>query len=411
MSDVLVTVDHVSKKFCRSLRRSLWYGLRDLGRELSGLPHGGDGTLRRDEFWAVRDVGFQLQRGECVGLIGHNGSGKTTLLRMLNGLIKPDAGRIELRGRVGALIALGAGFNPLLTGRENIQVNASLLGIGREELARHFDSIVEFSGLSDFIDSPVKHYSSGMYVRLGFSIAVHVHPDILLVDEALAVGDIAFVTRCLNKIAELRRNGTGVIFVSHSELQVRAAAQRCLVLSHGQLLGDCGVEEGFYLYSQLRTAQSINPSAEGFVHDGPVSLAACAIEVPPGLSGATCGEPVRLMIVCESSGEFPGSSLEIRIWNADGLVATSINSRAQGQPVDLRTGNNRFNVDIRTLALVPGRYRIAAGFRREGEVLGWSRNLLQFDVSRPLRMEASEGVFIMPATIRVAGPAEETAAS
>ncbi|MEQ8662367.1 MAG: ATP-binding cassette domain-containing protein, partial [Gammaproteobacteria bacterium] len=166
MNDTLVSVEAVSKKFCRSLRRSLWYGLCDLGSELAGRQRRERERLRADEFWAVREVSFSLARGECLGLIGHNGSGKTTLLRMLNGLVPPDAGRITMRGRVGALIALGAGFNPVLTGRENIYVNAAVLGLGRAETARRFDDIVEFSGLAEFIDSPVQHYSSGMYVRL-----------------------------------------------------------------------------------------------------------------------------------------------------------------------------------------------------------------------------------------------------
>ena len=166
MSDTLVTVEHVSKKFCRTLKRSLWYGVRDVGSELIG-QNNGHKNLRKEEFWAVRDVSLQLRRGETLGLIGHNGAGKTTLLRMLNGLIKPDEGRIKVRGRMQALIALGAGFNPVLTGRENIYVNASVLGISKAEIDRRFDQIVDFSGIEEFIDMPVQSYSSGMTVRLG----------------------------------------------------------------------------------------------------------------------------------------------------------------------------------------------------------------------------------------------------
>ena len=145
MNDTLIKVDGVSKKFCRSLKKSLWYGLQDLGNELRGRRHGGNGQLRADEFWAVRDVSFELSRGECLGLIGHNGAGKTTLLRMLNGLIKPDQGRIEIRGKVGALIALGAGFNPILTGRENIYLNASVLGLSKRHVYAKLDEIIDFS--------------------------------------------------------------------------------------------------------------------------------------------------------------------------------------------------------------------------------------------------------------------------
>ena len=160
--DTLVRVSGVSKKFCLSLKKSLWYGLCDMGRELTGRRRGEHGGLRTKEFWAVNNVSFELKRGECLGLIGRNGAGKTTLLKMLNGLIKPDAGRIEMRGRVGALIALGAGFNPILTGRENIYVNGSVLGLTKKEIGAKLDEIVDFAEIGDFIDTPVQNYSSGM---------------------------------------------------------------------------------------------------------------------------------------------------------------------------------------------------------------------------------------------------------
>lgn len=242
MSDVLIRVDNVSKRFCRSLKRSLWYGLQDLGSEISGQRHGGgselpqcsrDLQLRRDEFWALKDVSFELRRGECLGLIGRNGAGKTTLLRMLNGLIKPDTGSIELRGRVGALIALGSGFNPVLTGRENIYINGTTLGMPEEEINIHLDRIIEFSELEDFIDSPVQSYSSGMGVRLGFSIAaIMTQPDVLLLDEVLAVGDIGFTIKCLNHMRETASK-SAVVFVSHSMQFVSTFCTSTLVMKGG----------------------------------------------------------------------------------------------------------------------------------------------------------------------------------
>lgn len=400
MTDTLVAVENVSKKFCRSLKRSLWYGVRDLGNELVGRRIGGNGELRPDEFWAVRDVGFELRRGECLGLIGHNGAGKTTLLRMLNGLIKPDQGRIEIRGRVGALIALGAGFHPLLTGRENIHVNAAVLGLSRGEINQRFGQIVEFSGLSDFIDSPVQNYSSGMYMRLGFSIAAHVHPDILLVDEALAVGDIAFVVKCLNKVAELRRNGTGIIFVSHNELQMREAAERCIVLSEGRVIGEGDPGRAFFLYEQARTASHESPDT-GFVHDGPVRISQCMVGSSFPQAPATSGEPLRLTIRCESTIVATGASLELRFWNAGGQVVTSIDSLGRNNPINLSPGACTITIDIASLALVPGRYRLAGGFRWHGEVMGWSRDLACIDVAPPAGMQVSQGFFIMPAIITV----------
>ena len=165
--ETLVKVENVSKKFCRDLKKSLWYGVKDIFGEITGRNNPME-ELRPEEFWSVNDVSFELKRGECLGLIGPNGAGKSTLLKMLNGLIKPDRGQITMRGRVGALIELGAGFNPILTGRENIYVNGAVLGFTKEEINRKLDSIIEFSELKDFIEAPVQNYSSGMKVRLGF---------------------------------------------------------------------------------------------------------------------------------------------------------------------------------------------------------------------------------------------------
>lgn len=238
MTDTLVQVENVSKKFCRGLRRSLWYGMRDLGGELAGRDNAGHAALRPDEFWAVKDAGFALRRGECLGLIGHNGAGKTTLLRMLNGLIRPDCGRIEVRGRVGALIALGAGFSPVLTGRENIYVNAAVMGLGRREVDARIDEIIEFAEIGEFIDMPVQNYSSGMNVRLGFSVAaVLIEPDILFLDEVLSVGDIGFTVKCLNRLRQLARR-SAVILVSHNMQHISSFCTRVMVLEKGAVTLD-----------------------------------------------------------------------------------------------------------------------------------------------------------------------------
>ena len=243
MSDVLIKVDSVSKRFCRSLKRSLLYGLQDLSSEISGqryrygvgLPQSSaDLNLRKDEFWAVKDVSFELRRGDCLGLIGRNGAGKTTLLRILNGLIKPDTGRIDIKGKVGALIALGAGFNPVLSGRENIYVSGAIFGLSRKDIDDRIGSIVEFAGIPEFIDSPVQTYSSGMAVRLGFAIATAIQPDILLVDEVLAVGDIEFRIKCYNKLAELRAT-TATILVSHSMPDIGRTSTSCVLMRKGSI--------------------------------------------------------------------------------------------------------------------------------------------------------------------------------
>jgi ABC-type polysaccharide/polyol phosphate transport system ATPase subunit len=236
--EILIKVNGISKKFCRDLKKSLWYGISDIATELNPLSKNKSrdastpGTLRPGEFWANRNVSFQLRRGECLGLIGKNGAGKTTLLKMLNGLIKPDEGSIEIKGRVGALIALGAGFNPILTGRENIYINASILGISKAEVDEKIDDIIDFAEVHEFIDSPVQSYSSGMQVRLGFAVASSIDPDVLILDEVLAVGDASFRAKCYRRISEIRKKAA-IIFVSHNMQQVAKISNRGLLLRPG----------------------------------------------------------------------------------------------------------------------------------------------------------------------------------
>ena len=242
-SEVLVKVENLGKIFCRDLKKSLYYGLKDSLKDLISIgnkksdPAASRRKLRQGEFWANRDISFELKRGECLGLIGHNGAGKTTLLKMLNGLIKPDCGHIEMRGSVGALIALGAGFNPILTGRENIYINGSVLGLSTVEIDEQIEDIIDFSEIREFIDAPVQTYSSGMQVRLGFSIASSIKPDILILDEVLAVGDVGFVVKCLNRVRELASD-CAVIFVSHSMQFVSSFCTRVIVMDQGETLLD-----------------------------------------------------------------------------------------------------------------------------------------------------------------------------
>lgn len=247
-NEPLIQVESVSKKYCRDLKRSLWYGAQDIAAELAGFRRSSE--LRTDEFWAVRDVNFELHRGECLGLIGHNGAGKSTLLKMLNGLIKPDRGRIIMKGRVGALIELGAGFNPILTGRENIYNNGAVLGFTKREINEKFDAIVEFAEIGDFLDTPVQNYSSGMRVRLGFSVAAQMDPDVLLIDEVLAVGDLNFKLKCFNLIDQYVEN-MAVVFVSHSMQLISRLCDRILMLEKGmeKYRGD-DVSKGIDTYYQ-----------------------------------------------------------------------------------------------------------------------------------------------------------------
>lgn len=191
--------------------------------------------LRSGEFWANREISFEIPRGECLGIIGHNGAGKTTLLKLLNGLLRPDVGRIEMTGRVGAMIALGAGFNPILSGRENIYINGAILGLTRREIERQIDEIIDFAELAHAIDAPVRTYSSGMNVRLGFAIASSLKPDILIIDEVLAVGDTDFRIKCMKRMRNIVNNGCAVILVSHSMTDIRNLATQVLWLKNGSV--------------------------------------------------------------------------------------------------------------------------------------------------------------------------------
>ena len=245
--EILVDVSHVSKKFSRSLNKSMWYGLKDLGSAVFGSDQNRS-VLRKGEFWSVKDINFSLRRGECLGLIGRNGAGKSTLLKMLNGLIRPDEGTITMRGKVGALIELSAGFNPLLSGRENVYVNGQLLGFTKKEIDQKFKAIIDFAEIGEFIDSPVQNYSSGMKVRLGFAIAAQMEPDVLLIDEVLAVGDMGFVLKCLNKMDELRAK-TAMIFVSHNMPMVsRMCTRICLLKEDKTIYQSDDVSEGITQY-------------------------------------------------------------------------------------------------------------------------------------------------------------------
>lgn len=227
MTDVAITAHEVSKRFASHTERATSIKERLVRRKAASV-----------DFYALRDVSLEIAHGQSVGLIGANGSGKSTLLKVLAGILRPTEGTVEARGRIASLLELGAGFNGELSGRENIYLNASLLGLTRRETDKLYDSIVEFAELAEFIDNPVKHYSSGMYVRLGFSVAVHVDPDILLVDEVLAVGDEHFQRKCLNKIAEFQQAGKTILFVSHSPDLIEKVCTRAILLDHGQVRFD-----------------------------------------------------------------------------------------------------------------------------------------------------------------------------
>src|SRR5215216_563564 len=220
---------------------------------------------RKEDFWALKDISFDVQRAEALGIIGHNGAGKSTILKLLSRITTPTNGEIMINGRLSALIEVGSGFHPELTGRENVYLNGSILGMMRREITKKLESIVEFAELRQFIDTPVKRYSSGMYVRLGFSIAAHLDPDILLLDEVLAVGDASFQRKCIQRITELKKNGTTIVFISHDLRSVQQLCDRVVLLKKGRIEADGVPAETIALYQNL-SAELGGPAAGGLSH-------------------------------------------------------------------------------------------------------------------------------------------------
>lgn len=375
-AEVLVRVEHVSKKFCRSLKRSLWYGVMDAAAALNPFGHrkpaasGGVGglgqgpapSLRADEFWAVQDVSFELRRGECLGLIGHNGAGKSTLLKVLNGLIPPDRGRVTLRGRIGALIELNAGFNPILSGRENIYNQAALLGFSKAETDAKFAAIVEFAEIGDFLDMPVQNYSSGMRVRLGFAVAVQMEPDVLIIDEVLAVGDVAFRFKCLNAIGELMKT-TAVIFVTHTMPQVFRICSEVVVLDHGRVVFQGPqLAEGVGRYLELFSGSEASVSGSGEIKVGTVEVEA----LPPAIAvnGAVrvaYGSRLTLRACLEADAGIAAVRVQFLLWNAEMLPILDVMAAdLAGYRVELpETGEIEVAAAIDRLELNSGKYSLS----------------------------------------------------
>jgi ABC-type polysaccharide/polyol phosphate transport system ATPase subunit len=258
---VTVSIDFnaVSKRF--SLQRERARSFQDLLLSLPERWRGG--WSGREDFWVLRDVSFDIRSGEAVGLIGANGAGKSTALKLMSRIIEPTSGTVQVSGRVGALLELGAGFHPDLTGRENVYLNGSILGLGRNEIDRKLDEIVAFAELERFIDVPVKHYSSGMYVRLGFSVAVHTEPEVLLIDEVLAVGDQTFQHKCLDRILDIRRQGVTICFVSHDLESVRRLCSRAIWLEGGRIQAAGNVSDTISAYLQHEAEEEEARAADG----------------------------------------------------------------------------------------------------------------------------------------------------
>jgi len=380
--DTLVEVEGASKKFCRSLKRSLWYGVQDVASEMLGRE-GHHDELRKNEFWAVNDVSFELKRGECLGLIGPNGAGKSTLLKMLNGLVKPDKGRIRMRGRVGALIELGAGFNPILTARENIYVNGSVLGFSKKEMAVKFDAIVDFSEIEEFIDTPVQNFSSGMKVRLGFAVAAQMEPDVLLIDEVLAVGDAGFRGKCYKAIESISRR-CAIILVSHSMPTISRICSSALLVHQGTVkthgLPAQAIEEYLALF----------PIQSGTAISSDEKLQVRNLQVLP-IDQVEAGGEVSFIMQIEISEEPLCVAISIVFLNLEAVPVCQVNSTASKIKVALSSGKQLVKVRIPSLQLNPGSYGVSVTVEdiESRQTLYWHHNATSLKVTGEFHGSAS----------------------
>ncbi|MDI6788314.1 MAG: ABC transporter ATP-binding protein, partial [Planctomycetota bacterium] len=356
---------NVSKKFSHTLRQMMYYGIKDIARGTIGLPSNSD-KLRKGEFWAVDNVSFEMKKGETLGIIGPNGSGKTTMLKLLNGILMPDKGRIEVKGKVGALIEVGAGFHPMLTGRENIYVSGAILGMTKKEIDKKFDSIVDFADIGDFLDSPVKYYSSGMYVRLGFAVAVHCEPDILLIDEILAVGDMSFQRKCLDRMEDLCKKETTIVFVSHNLHTVDGLCNRAICLNKGVIIqkGKTGeVIQAYqsYVNEQIRKGVRAEFGFETDYSSKEIEITNVQFFDAQGNEKSTffTNEKMRVKVNYFAPRRFEKPVFSIGVVHANGLTCVAERSKYHDIEIDYIEGEGSFEVEFERVQLVAGTYTFA----------------------------------------------------
>lgn len=336
------------------------------------------GRRARHELWALRDVSFTVQPGQSIGFIGRNGSGKSTLLKLASRIIRPTSGLLTVNGRISALLELGAGFHPDLTGRENIFLNGSVLGLSRRDVNERFNAIVDFSELATFIDMPVKHYSSGMYMRLGFSVAVHCDPDVLLVDEILAVGDQAFQEKCLDRIYDLKHRGVTVVMVSHQLPTLQGLCTDLIWMEHGQVreIGQTDTIIGHYLESMRQLAQPVMVSgAQAFNRWG-----AGDIEITGVRFLDACGQqqdkfktgvPLTIEIAFMAHRPILNPEFGLAIYRDDGIHINGPNNRLAGREMGLVSGRGVVRYSVPQLPLLPAAYVVTAAIHDSRQPLAY----------------------------------------
>jgi len=369
MSDVVLRTIGLGKMFriggerqaYRTLRETLVQAAR---RPLERIRHPGAATHVSEDLWALKDVDLEVRRGESLGIIGRNGAGKSTLLKVLSHITQPTEGRVEIRGRVASLLDVGAGFHPELTGRENIQLNGAILGMRRTEIRSKFEEIVEFSEIGRFLDTPVKRYSSGMYVRLAFAVAAHLQPEILIVDEVLAVGDAAFQKKCLGKMEDVAGHGRTVLFVSHNMATVTTLCSRAVLLDNGSLVESGPTREIVDAYLQRGREASSTPLTQRIDRSGEGSVRFTALGLEDGagnaITMATSGRPVTMRLDYTSADGQPvhGVIVEVVVRGLWGQPLFTCLSRVAKSRFSNLAPNGSIWCHIPVLPLLPGVYRL-----------------------------------------------------
>jgi lipopolysaccharide transport system ATP-binding protein len=335
------------------------------------------GQTQGEELWALRDISLEVQPGEIVGLIGPNGAGKSTLLKLLSAITPPSEGRITLWGRTATLLEVGTGFHPELTGRENVFVNGAILGMRRHEIERRFDEIVEFSGIERFIDTPVKRYSSGMYVRLAFAVAAHLDPEILLIDEVLAVGDAEFQRKCLGKMHDASEKGRTVVFVSHNMLTVQQLCSRAYVIDKGGIVAEGAADHAVTEYlsrtgpEQKGGVSIISETTERFLGTEETKLRRVTMTDDEGrqISSVPLGQPFRVSMLFDAQRDLDDVAVELGIATPEGQrVATMLSIDPPGASIDLAKGLNEIEATV-TITLLPGEYALDVGLHNSSHVI------------------------------------------
>jgi len=397
--DLAISVRGLGKRYRRGARAAQHDQIRELIKESVGaLFRGGRRGSADETFWALQDASFDVRRGENVGIIGLNGAGKSTLLKILSRITTPTNGSARIVGRLGALLEVGTGFHQELTGRENTFLYGAILGMSREEVARKFDAIVEFAEIADFIDTPVKRYSSGMYVRLAFSVAAHLDPDILLLDEVLAVGDFTFQRKCLDFAHQLERKGATILFVSHNMFSIKSMCQRVIYLKKGQIVYDGPTDAGLKRYEddcRLAPPSWFRPETD----DTPITLSHITLHGEDGeeKSVFAFGERMKIRLKYKALRPIDEPHFIVYIERSDKIYCSAHSSFADKVELPRLTGEGTIDILTPPLKLVSELYTVSiAPYQKGFERLFWAQNGPSFHVSHPLYSPAF-GVFYEPA--------------